>query len=439
LVDFEKQIPHSALCKTFQDAIQIAKWLQIQYLWIDSLCIIQDDEEDWKKESALMSEVYGGSHLNIAAASASDGREGCFFAPNQDLVFRHQLNATVNGKPRIFDLADIKLYDRAILNEPLANRAWVYQERALAPRVLYFGRDQVFWECEEEDHCEVWPSAVPWILYGYTARTKSKFTWNTSWELVVAGYSKCQMSLSKDKLVALSGVAQNLQRASGDEYLAGMWRKDLEWQLTWYVGKFSNCVAKRSPIYRAPTWTWASLDGQVWLTSKPMSGSRVCIRVLDVQIELKGPNPFGEVSRATLTLGYEYLLEIVKKDKNWYSEIGGIRIFTCHIGWAYWDCGDIPGRCFLLPTIERREQVKTNRGGTLHPFLSGLILEQTKEFDGKYRRVGMFEVYKLSNIEGYNALRKASNKCKNLATAWSCEQSSDKTTQEGSRYVIHIC
>jgi hypothetical protein len=48
----------------------------------------------------------------------------------------------------------------------------------------------------------------------------------------VAGYSKCQMSLSKDKLIALSGVAQNLQRASGDEYLAGMWRKDLEWQLT---------------------------------------------------------------------------------------------------------------------------------------------------------------------------------------------------------------
>jgi hypothetical protein len=132
-------------------------------------------------------------------------------------------------------------------------------------------------------------------------------------------------------------------------------------------------------------------------------------------------------------------LKIVKKDKNWYSEIGGIIIFTGHVGWAYWDCGDIPSRCFLLPTIESREQVKASRRGTLHPFLSGLILQQTKEYDGIYRRVGMFVVYKLSNIEGCNALRKAINKCKNLATAWSCAQGSDKTTQEGDRHVIHIC
>jgi hypothetical protein len=79
LREFQEAIPQEALSKTFCDAIFIARGLGIFYLWIDSLCIIQDDPEDWRTESAPMSSVYGGSTLNIAASAARDGRVGCFF------------------------------------------------------------------------------------------------------------------------------------------------------------------------------------------------------------------------------------------------------------------------------------------------------------------------------------------------------------------------
>lgn len=79
-------IPEDELTKTFQDAIQIALSLGLQYLWIDSLCIIQSSPEDWAKESVLMHSVCSGSAINIAAAGAEDGTKGCFITPCQMVV-----------------------------------------------------------------------------------------------------------------------------------------------------------------------------------------------------------------------------------------------------------------------------------------------------------------------------------------------------------------
>jgi len=62
---FSRIIPSDQLPKTFQDAIEIAKALGLEYIWIDSLCIVQDDDDDWRKEAALMSSVYGGSHVTM--------------------------------------------------------------------------------------------------------------------------------------------------------------------------------------------------------------------------------------------------------------------------------------------------------------------------------------------------------------------------------------
>lgn len=77
-----RAIPNNMLSKTFKDAIQITRRLGIAYLWIDSLCIIQNDDNDWEHEASLMSSVYGGSTINIAASTAVDGTEGCFSKPD---------------------------------------------------------------------------------------------------------------------------------------------------------------------------------------------------------------------------------------------------------------------------------------------------------------------------------------------------------------------
>lgn len=90
---FREIIPVSTLSKTFQNAIYIARYIGIEYIWIDSLCIIQDDLEDWRRESSLMATVYGGSHINLAASGASNGNVGCFF--KRQASWRCQVEATI--------------------------------------------------------------------------------------------------------------------------------------------------------------------------------------------------------------------------------------------------------------------------------------------------------------------------------------------------------
>jgi len=158
---FESTIPRDELCKTFQDAIFIVSMLDVKYLWIDSLCIIQDDEEDWRKESVLMSMVYGNSYLNIAAVGASDGTQGCFFEDNPMRINNLRLEAAEDGKRKIYDCTPARIYQYCVSDTPLSSRAWALQERLLAPRTLHFSRAQMLWECNRGIVCESLPYQVP--------------------------------------------------------------------------------------------------------------------------------------------------------------------------------------------------------------------------------------------------------------------------------------
>jgi hypothetical protein len=93
---FSRAIPIDQLPKTFQDAIKIAKALGLEYVWIDSLCIFQDDDDDWRKEASLLSSVYGGSYLNIAASSATSAHQGCYKRTNR-LVDGLQVDVHIQG------------------------------------------------------------------------------------------------------------------------------------------------------------------------------------------------------------------------------------------------------------------------------------------------------------------------------------------------------
>jgi hypothetical protein len=142
------------LPKTFQDAIAITRRLGVRFLWIDSLCIIQDSEEDWAKESSMMGNVYQNGICNIAATGAADGSAGCFMKRDPILAqnCRIKIDATLSKvrlKPGIYDLVPEKLWEDGLSTAPLNQRAWVVQERILAPRVLHFSGNQLFWECNE--------------------------------------------------------------------------------------------------------------------------------------------------------------------------------------------------------------------------------------------------------------------------------------------------
>ena len=174
-------------------------------------------------------------------------------------------------------------------HEPLLQRAWVMQERLLAPRVVYFGSKEVFWQCSEHIASESWPGKIPGFLFVdrvgrpndfQTSFMLSSFRYFHSdwfagpqdqakvrgvWYPMVKFYSHCQLSFGKDKLVAISGIAKYVARYLRGEYLADLWHTNDEIdffdQLMWATSGRSEPGRWKSPtFYRAPSWSWAAVD-----------------------------------------------------------------------------------------------------------------------------------------------------------------------------------
>ncbi|RDW87253.1 hypothetical protein BP5796_02947 [Coleophoma crateriformis] len=156
--------PLSKLSKTFQDAVFLSRSLGFKYIWIDSVCIIQDNVDDWRRESAKMSQVYGNSSLNIAATYAKDGSIG-LFVDRDPSSMKNQ--CIITPEKKIFEFAASGGYERCIADAPLSSRAWTFQERYLARRTLHFSGEQIFWECREITACEALPDGIPNSMIRY--------------------------------------------------------------------------------------------------------------------------------------------------------------------------------------------------------------------------------------------------------------------------------
>lgn len=165
LESMQSTICFKSLPRTFQDAILFTRFCGIQYLWIDSLCIIQDSEDDWNKESKTMASVYKRSHCNINATASEDSHGGCFFPREPMLV--DPLRVYLNGKDQCtlasgdYICASGTLWMNNVDFAPLSTRAWVLQEHLLSPRHLHCGRRQLFWHCRKHRACETFPHAMP--------------------------------------------------------------------------------------------------------------------------------------------------------------------------------------------------------------------------------------------------------------------------------------
>ena len=169
-----KGLDLSELPETFQHAILIARFISIRYLWIDSLCIVQDSYQDWERESCLMKDVYKNALLTIAATGAVDSTMGCFFEQDVDAV--STISISVCWYPKVhgtFTICDSDIWDGNVFASPLNQRASVVQERLLSPRILRLGRDQIAWECQETEVWETFPNMLPSTLKEYSSLYKS--------------------------------------------------------------------------------------------------------------------------------------------------------------------------------------------------------------------------------------------------------------------------
>ncbi|KAK2590090.1 hypothetical protein QQS21_012230, partial [Conoideocrella luteorostrata] len=270
------------LPKTFQDAIVIVRRLSIQYLWIDALCIMQDANEDKAFEIPQMRLIYSSAACNLAASASDDPYGGLFQVRDTTAIAPGLIKApsmAMHDKPHY--IVDTRYRDRQILSGPLHRRGWVFQERFLSVRVLYFGQSQMFWECLSEFKCEGFPQGMPQTQSAKSleplwemreARSLCRPSSQDSpqkdqamsipalrlWNSLVREYSNCALTFPGDKLPAFAGIVDLFREATGDQYLAGLWRSNLLHLLDWWV---DQPCARLSTEYRAPSWSWASLDG----------------------------------------------------------------------------------------------------------------------------------------------------------------------------------
>lgn len=334
LQERKRHIPLSAVPPTFLDAILLTRKLGIDYLWIDSLCIIQDDLEDWAREGAQMSVVYQNATLTLSADSAVDSSGG-LLKPVGERRFRpakiiHVPGDAENGNPVYAREISTALGDRpgelgglhmvgTQRRDPLSQRAWVLQEWLLSRRIAHFCSGELFWECNTgmECECQLLPcSPTRRQRLPHEGLTRAHFHpdpgqhrghLRLNWPQVVREFTKRQLTQERDRLPALSGLAAFAKEHAAEDYACGLWNSELPESLLW--SRYSDENPRRLSPYYAPTWSWASVTGAVWYVhatgNEPASEeTRIQPRceVIEVSVTLASSNPFGPARSGFLKL-----------------------------------------------------------------------------------------------------------------------------------------
>jgi len=274
-----------------------------------------------------MHKVYSNATLNLSASGARDASEGLFFDRDPAEIGPHPLCPWSDDLGGPFPANDYTgtswhlvhedFYGELLQKTAVFHRAWIFQERQLSKRVLHFGREQIFWECCTAHCCETFPEGLPAVL---TASTKTlpksvyeQTRWSSTlsstihhrlpgiaaqparvqiqmvWQALFTDYSSAKLTYSHDKLVAISGMARDVWNTWQGKiegrirYIAGLWDIHLPETLLWRSTRSDNW---RTEDYRAPTWSWAAVDGAVAWEERIWSDAYSCattVQGVDVQ------------------------------------------------------------------------------------------------------------------------------------------------------------
>lgn len=381
---------------TFQDAMKFAARIdQVRYIWIDSLCIVQDDDQDWLQESSHMADIYSNAFLNIAATAARNSFEGLHPGRGPRWLWNDEIDLNVVGMPGISSgtpsgkpseklhdkpsstirrctITDVSFWDDYVDRAPLNTRGWVLQERSMSPRQVNFCSGQVTWECREGRKSERQPEGLPQFnsraqefvhvsaiqsfpLNGASGEMKSDhnlaFTLEgsyNSWKHIVERYTRAKLTMPKDKLIALSGIAQRMHAGINrtpysrqfydpqcfnpkqykQRYLAGMWEYNLQYQLLWSVEPRWDArhqrflyPSTRPRQYRAPSWSWAAVDVDHGIKYGEISGHEPLFEVIDVKVSPEDGGLFGTVECGLLVIGSNLQPKEIELQKS--TENGG--------------------------------------------------------------------------------------------------------------------
>jgi hypothetical protein len=309
--ELHHDIPLSSLPKTFLEAIQITMELGFNYLWIDSLCIVQDSRDDWRNEAASMGSVYRYSVLTIAATGARNSHQGLFLERSDETQVLHE-------RPSHDDTVEKIRAQRP----PLNTRAWAVQEHCLSTRTLNFDVNEISWDCitgkateintrmfsanvkrsckavcarkakprATQAACTIYTvlhtlidvhrSYVPfWLLgvvgadlrpdsslkrrfietMGYLTVISSRKYWDIEWWNLLETYTACDLTVSTDRWPAIEGLATEVERKRNKALYHGLWIYCLVDELLWYTEEPQQARL----AHEEPSWSWLSLGAPI--------------------------------------------------------------------------------------------------------------------------------------------------------------------------------
>lgn len=327
------------LPKNIRDGVLLARRLDIEYIWVDSICIIQEGDNDADKNSeiAKMGSIYSNAIITIAAVAAKTSSDGCFVKDKWSdicLVVTDSKNKEYLIGARVLDMKGIAdspaSFEEAY---PLLKRGWVLQERLLSPRLLQCNYGEFTFECLEASHCECRSiSIIPHPGAGSQRFDKVNFTWRkrlfvqsqgardarrdmamTYWKCVVRTYMQLRLKETSDALPAIAGLAQYLSRYVESDYVAGLWKEFLPTEMLWFA---MPVVYKLSPKPRpkdttAPSWSWTSVAMGPAIeyincnrtVAFPTSENFLEVALKEIYCESESPlNSFGRVRLAYLRI-----------------------------------------------------------------------------------------------------------------------------------------
>jgi hypothetical protein len=300
-----KGVSIAVLPKTHRDLVTVARSFGVRWLWIDALCILQDSKSDWTHESMAMAETFANAKLVVAAAASVNSQGGLFRERQVD-----GLSPLILRQPnRAYMLHNANYWEQHVENSPLFRRGWALQERLLPDRVLYFSDQQVLFECRRQRLCEGFPCNAAILrkpqrnlmFFKQPTFTDSKIDLGSQlsqnlkiWADIVIMYQKCDFTFKSDKLVALAGVMKMVEKQTGDECLAGLWKS----RLLFYLGWSSRDKQRfRIPEVDTPSWSWMSMKGIVkWETEMHMMLNK---NMDQADVSLNGTVPLARIIEAS--------------------------------------------------------------------------------------------------------------------------------------------
>jgi hypothetical protein len=374
-----------------------------------------------------MADVCSFSHCNIAATGSFDASHGLWFPRDpkkiEATIVKPLWPQAVGGSFVVMTPA--QTIHHQFITQPLMSRAWVVQERILAPRALHFSPSQVFWECEHMFACETIPKNFPTDFADIFSDGGYFNPWNnniTYWDDLVQVYSSCSLTYPGDKLIALSGVARRAHELvpnTYDVYLAGIWKSNILNNLLWHLARLEHPPRKlyRGTEYRAPSWSWASVDGRINNFFIYRHQDKYIVKPLTTlhsyNIQTACADPFGQVLSARLTLtGFVFCISfgsiVIREPAGIGQSEVRIEFIESTRGHVLKETNSLvnPYLRFDDPTIEKSiangekyklpfhgiiiRSLQPLPGITLDPQVHGLILRATRT--NEFERVGIFQL-----------------------------------------------